>query len=148
MHYTQIVLTDSQAGFAASAVSKAADEASNAQEKQQLSQLADFLFAVATNPLAFPVKSPKMARSIRKRVARLKGPAQPQRPNARKRGQERAQGSQKRSRARKRIEAAEWNEARAQLEAAMENAKAKREQLAEVSSDPKKRIALPWSKRS
>lgn len=143
MHYTQIVLTDSQAGFAASAVSKAATEATNEQEKQQLSQLADFLFSVATNPLAFPVKDPKMARSLKKRIARLKGPAQPERPNPRKRAQERAQGSQKRSRAQKRVEAAEWNTTRSQLEAALESAKAKREQL----NDPKKRIALPWTKK-
>jgi hypothetical protein len=145
LHYTQIVLTDSQAGFAASAVSKAAEEAANEQEKSQLSQLADFLFTVANNPLSFPVKEPKMARALKKRAARM-NPAPPKKPNARKRAQLRAQGSQKRSRAQKRIEAAEWNATRAAMEAALERVKADKEQLAEVN-EPKKRLVLPWSKK-
>jgi hypothetical protein len=144
-----MTLTDSQVGFAASAVSKAAEEATHEQEKQQLSQLADFLFSVANNPLAFPVKEPKMARALKKRAARMK-PAPPKKPNARKRAQLRAQGSQKRSRAQKRIEAAEWNATRAAMEAALERAKAEKEQLAEVNdntNEPKKRLVLPWSKK-
>lgn len=113
-------------------------------EREQLAALTDFLYQVEANPSAFPVKSPAMARAIKKRMSRLKGPAQPQRPNARKRTQLRSQGSQKRIRAQKRIEAEEWNVQRSAMEAALERAKAEREALEEA---PKKKIHLPFIRR-
>lgn len=144
MKYTQIVLTDFQAGLAASALSNAAADAVDEREKEQCSQLADFLFAVADNSTAFPIKTPAMARAIRKRVARLKGPAAPKRANARKRAQERAQGGQKRTRAQKREEAVAHNEA---FFKAMEEARLEAEKLAEVNDEPKKLIRVPWRKQ-
>lgn len=114
-------------------------------EREQLAVLTDFLYQVEANPSAFPVKSPAMARAIKKRMSRLKGPAQPQKPNARKRTQLRSQGSQKRSRTQKRIEAEEWNVQRSAMEAALERAKAEREALEEAG--PKNKIIrVPWRK--
>lgn len=145
MQYVQLTLTDSQVSLLAGATGNAMIEAEDQAEREQLAGLTDFLYAVEANPAAFPVKSPAMARAIKKRMSRLKGPAQPQRPNARKRTQLRSQGSQKRTRAQKRIEAAEWNVQRAAMEAALERAKTEREALEEVG--PKNKIIrVPWRK--
>jgi len=73
-----------------------------------------------------------MARALKKRVARLKGPAQPPRPNARKRVQERRIGFEKRGRVQRRAEVAMFNAARtAALETlAIEQAQEERERIA------------------
>ena len=102
MQYVQLVLTDSQAGLVATVVRNAAlDYEGGSVMRTQLDHLADFFSAVEENPAAFPITDPGMARSIRKRIARMKGPSQPK-PNKRKRAQLRSQGAQKRTRAEKR----------------------------------------------
>ena len=113
MRYVQVVLTDSQVSLLAQAVANAlVDKNVTGVEREQLGQLVDFLYAVEASPTSFPVKSPAMARALKKRVARLKGPAQPPRPNARKRTQERKIGFSKRTRSEKRTQASLFNAAR------------------------------------
>lgn len=117
MRYIQVVLTDSQAGLVATAAMNASFDAEGV-EKQQLAALADFFTAVEANPDAFPVTEP-MRSSIRKRLSRTRGPAQPK-PNKRKRAQLRSQGGQKRSRAEKRELARIQREAFQAAQAALE----------------------------
>ena len=119
MHYVQLTLTDSQVGLLAGAAKNAALDSENEQEREQLFALVDFLYAVEANPTAFPVRDPRMARSIKKRMARLKGPTQPK-PNKRKRAQLRSQSGQKRNRAQRKALVAAFNEAVAVVEAARE----------------------------
>lgn len=138
----QLTLTDSQVSLLAGATSNAMIESEDDVEREQLAGLTDFLYAVEANPSAFPVKSPAMARAVKKRIARLKGPAQPKRPNPRKRRQLRAQSAQQRTRVQKRIEAEQWNVQRAAMEAALERAKTEREVL--EGATPKKKIHLPF----
>jgi hypothetical protein len=116
MRFVQVVLTDTQVGLLKGATQNAITDAGNEQEATQLASLVYFLEAVEVNPDAFPVTGTALRRTIRKSIARAKGPAQP-RPNKRKRAQLRAQGSQKRTRAQKRIEALAYN---AEREAQME----------------------------
>ena len=127
MQYVQLVLTDYQAGMIGSALSSI--ESDNESATEQIGQLADFFLAVGNNPSAFPVRSKEMSRSLKKRVARMKGPAQPERPNARKRTQARKIGFQRRTRAVRREQVALFNAARtAALETlAIEKAQADRE---------------------
>lgn len=119
MQYVQLVLTDSQVTLLAGASQNAMLDADNEQEKAQLAALTDFLYAVEANPAAFPVKTQEMARSIKKSVARIKGPAQPE-TNKRKRTQERKQSFQKRTRAEKKEVVALFNAAREAAERARE----------------------------
>jgi signal transduction histidine kinase len=134
MRYVQVVLTDSQVGLLSQAVANALVDVNvvDGVEREQLGQLADFLYAVEANPAGFPVKSPDMARALKKRVARLKGPAQPARPNARKRTQARKIGFSKRTRVEKRIQASLYNAAReaAQAELIVEQEREERERIA------------------
>lgn len=118
MQYVQLVLTDSQVGLVANAVRNAMLDTEQELEREQLAMLADFFYAVEANPAGFPVRTPEMVRSIKKRISRLKGPSQP-RPNKRKRAQLRSQGAQKRTRAQKREAARLFNEARAAAEEAL-----------------------------
>lgn len=118
MQYVQLVLTDSQVGLVANAVRNAMLDTEQELEREQLAILADFFYAVEANPERFPVTEPKMRRSIKKRVARVKGPSQPK-PNKRKRAQLRSQGAQKRTRAQKREIARVFNEAREAAEEAL-----------------------------
>ena len=105
MQYVQVVITDDHAGLLWQALGNAIADAADPAEHDQIRQLADFFMVVQGRPDAFPVTDPGMRRSIKKRMSRLKGPAQPK-PNKRKRAQLRAQGGQKRTRDQKR-EAAE-----------------------------------------
>lgn len=117
MRYVQLVLTDSQVGLLAAAAGNARLASEDGTEQAQLGALMDFLYAVEAHPDLFPITDTGMRRSIKKRIARTKGPAQPK-PNPRKRAQLQAQGGQKRTRAMKRIEAAKYNaERQAQMEA-------------------------------
>jgi hypothetical protein len=127
MLYVQLTLTEFQAGMIGSALSQV--ESDEPQATEQIGQLADFFLSVANNPAAFPVRDKAMARSLKKRIARLSGPAQPPRPNARKRAQERSIGFSRRTRRVKQEEAALFNAAReAALEAlAIEQAQEARE---------------------
>lgn len=129
MQYVQLVLTDSQVGLLAAAAGNARLASEDEVEQGQLGALMDFLYIVEAQPERFPVTAPGMRRSIKKRLARAKGPAQPPRPNARKRTQERKIGFQKRTRAFKREQAKLWNEAReaALATLAIEQAEADRE---------------------
>jgi hypothetical protein len=70
MKYVQLVLTESQAVLTAQALANSVIDNDDPIEREQLQQLADFFLSVGTNPLAFPVKSKAMARSIKKRVRR------------------------------------------------------------------------------
>lgn len=131
MQYVQLVLTDSQAGLVATAVRNAAlDYEGGSVTRVQLDHLADFFTAVEENPGGFPVTEPKMRRSIRKRISRTRGPAQPK-PNKRKRAQLRSQGHQKRTRAQKQEIARIFNQAREAAEQALaiEQAQADRERV-------------------
>lgn len=119
MHYVQLVLTESQVSLLAGAAKNAMLDSENDQEREQLAGLVDFLYAVEANPTAFPIRTPEMARSIRKRMSRLKGPSQPK-PNKRKRAQLRSQSGQKRDRAARREAARIYNEALAAAQAAAE----------------------------
>lgn len=143
MKYVQIVLTDYQAGLAGSALTIAREESDDEQEKEMCSQLADFFFTVSGNPSAFPIKSPEMARSIKKRMSRLKGPAAPKRANPRKRAQLRSQGSQKRSGIDKRMAAAVHN---LEFERMLEESRAVAERLAQENEPAKKIVRVPWRK--
>lgn len=68
MRYVELVLTDVQAGMVGSALS--AIESDDKQVTGQIGQLADFFLTVGNNPAAFPVRSKKMARSIKTRIRR------------------------------------------------------------------------------
>jgi hypothetical protein len=116
VRYVQLILTTSQVGLLAVAAGNARLASDNEIEQGQLGALMDFLYYVDAQPEGFPVTDSGMRRSINKRIARVKGPAQPT-PNKRKRAQLRSQGAQKRTRAQKRVEAAVFNQAR---EAALE----------------------------
>lgn len=70
MRYVQLVLTESQATLTGQALANSVIDNDDPIEQEQLGQLADFFRAVGANPLAFPVKSKAMARSIKKRVKR------------------------------------------------------------------------------
>lgn len=127
MRYVQLVLTESQVALAARAFAYCVTANDDDEEKGQLGQLADFFYAVEANPAAFPVKSPEMARAIKKRMSRIRGAAQPA-----LKAKKVSQGKQKRTRAQKREEALAYNEAlQAELEArAIEEAQAERERIA------------------
>lgn len=118
MRYVQLVLTESQVSLLARAAGNAMLDSDEETERGQLAALADFLYAVEANPDGFPVTSPTMRRALKKRISRLKGPAQ-KKPNKRKRAQLRSQGAQKRTRAQKREEALLFNQAREAAEEAL-----------------------------
>lgn len=124
MHYVQLVLTESQAALTARALSNSVVDNDDPTEREQLTQLADFFYAVEANPAAFPVKTPAMTRAIKKRVSRMKGAPTSRKPNVRKRTQERKQGFQKRTRWERREEVAAHNSA---FEAAQARLEAERE---------------------
>jgi hypothetical protein len=72
MRYVQIVLTDSQAALLATGLPYLTDLNDDPVECEQIKALAQFFSAVASNPLAFPVRTQAMARSIKKRAKRLR----------------------------------------------------------------------------
>ena len=135
MRYVQLVLTESQVSLIAGAVGNARLEAEGV-EREQLGQLTDFFYAIEASPERFPVRSKDMARALKKRVARMKGPAQPPRPNARKRMQARKESFQKRTAMEKRIQVSLFNSLRlenmntALMNAAEVQAREERERIA------------------
>lgn len=131
MRYVQLVFTESQVTLLAGAVGNARLDAEG-QEREQLTELTDFLYAVETYPEQFPIKTQGMARSIKKRTRMVVGPAQPPRkPNQRKRAQLRSQGSQKRTRAERRAFVAEFNATREAWEKTIAERAARAAELAE-----------------
>lgn len=109
MRYVQLVLTESQAALTARALSNSVVDNDDPTEREQLTALADFFYAVEANPAAFPVKTVAMTRAIKKRVARMKGTPPASKTNVRKHTQERKQGFQKRTRAERRAAIAAYN---------------------------------------
>lgn len=76
--------------------------------------LADFMYVVSLHPEAFPVTG-QMATAIKSRLRKLRGPAQPERKNKRKRTQERKQSFQRRNRQERKAAAEAYNAAREEL---------------------------------
>ncbi len=123
MHYVQIVLTDDLAQLFREGLSNiAVDPEADPNRAAQLQVAEGFLDNVIANPSAFPVTG-AMANSIKARLRKLSGPAQPQsRRNRRKARQERRMRTAKARRQERRELAAAYNEAAARVWADMEEA--------------------------
>lgn len=124
MRFAEIVITDQQAVMARYAIDALlADEnhITTEEERADFERLAVFLGQVATSPEAFPLQG-KNATRIRSVVRRAKGPAQPRRKPKRHARLEKRQGRQKFLRENRRELAAQYNEARAKVEADMREA--------------------------
>lgn len=142
----QILLTSEQAALlsaAADVTVRAHEEGTLVElkddEKTSLEQLVIFMGMVATDPSKFPVTG-KLAASIKSRSRELrKGAAeQPSRKNARKERQERRMRTHKARRKTRREDAANYNGARAQMEAEVAEMQAiQDERMAQIEAEPK-----------
>lgn len=117
MQYVQLVFTTDQVAELKDGLANVVVDAETEPERlAALNLLQTFLGAALDHPEAFPVTG-RMAESIKTRLRRLRGPAQPRPLNRRKKRQEKRMRTAKARRQQRREQVAAFNEARERVEA-------------------------------